>query len=432
MSANPLLLRNFNILSVVITTADPENPSRKLSVQLDKSSVLQFEYREGIMNSFIQVTLQIADTTNQLTDVLVGMETVELVVQDNLTGVKYEFNQDSMNGPLYVYQIHDKIVSDNVKIVVLELCRKDALESAQQRICKKYNAIPAADLVREVLGGYLQTTKSFENVSPSLNKLSFIPPNSRPLDILVWARNKYVSKDQKTVASGGGYASAGYFFWETYNGYNFLSMDSIPKKDPLPYTYTTGRGLGAEDEVYLLNAPKFPKAVNMMQDFDRGFYSGTIDFFDTVNCEVYSESYNLKENFPKWNKVAENNELPQLYNEVLDNRPTRTMSVSFNDDLFLEPGSEKNTDSKMLFKETITQSVQRMGVFTNSILTASIYGNMAINAGEILNIEFLDSNGHLDNTYSGRYVIFDLTHLYSLKENKLNTQLTLVRDSFGA
>ena len=152
MSANPLLLRNFNILSLVITTSDPENPSRKLSVQLDKGSVMQFEYREGIMNSFIQVTLQIADTTNQLTDVLVGMETVELIVQDNLTGVKYEFNQDSMNGPLYVYQIHDKIVSDNVKIVVLELCRKDALESAQQRICKKYNAIPAADLVREVLG----------------------------------------------------------------------------------------------------------------------------------------------------------------------------------------------------------------------------------------------------------------------------------------
>lgn len=432
MSSNPLLLRNFNILSVAITTADPENPNKKLGVQLDKGSVLQFEYREGIMNSFIQVTLQIADTTNQLTDVLVGMEKVELVVQDALTNIKYEFTQGSINGPLYVYQIHDKVVSDNIKVVVLELCRKDALESSLQRICKKYNSIPAADLVKEVLGGYLKTTKPYTNVSPSLNKLSFIPPNARPYEILVWCRNKYIAKDQKTVASGGGYASAGYFFWETYKGYNFVSMDSIAKQNTLPYTYNTGRGLGGEDEVYLLNSPQFPKAVNMIQDFDRGFYSGTIDFFDTVNCEVYSESYSLKENFPKWTKVAENNELPQLYNEVLDNRPTRTMSVSFNDDLFLEPGSEKNTDSKMLFKETITQSVQRMGVFTNSILTASIYGNMAINAGEILNIEFLDSNGQLDRTYSGRYVIFDLMHLYSSKEDKLKTQLTLVRDSFGA
>ena len=168
-----------------------------------------------------------------------------------------------------------------------------------------------------------------------------------------------------------------------------------------------------------------------MADFDRGFFSGTIDFFDTVNCEVLSESYTLKENFSKWTKVGENNTLPQLYSEVLDDRPTRTMAVSYNDDLFLEPGSEKNTESKMLFKETISQSIQRMGVFSNTILNANIYGNMAINAGDIINIEFSGADGKVDKTYSGRYVIFDLIHLFSKGDDKLTTRLTLVRDSFG-
>lgn len=431
MSA-PLLLKNFRILGVSITFAEVDDPQNKNRVFIDKSSILQFEYREGLLNQFISVTLQIGDTTNQLSDVLVGMEKVELIVQDNLTNVKYEFTEESMNGPLYVYQIHDKQVIDTGKVVVLELCRKDALESAQQRVCKKYNAVPASDLVQDILGNFLKTKKQYlDNVSSSLNKLTFVPPMSRPYDILVWCRNKYISKDQKTTAAGGKYVSAGYLFWETYKGYYFKSIDSIAGQPESDFTYTSGTGLSGTDEVFRLNSPEFPKAVNMMADFDRGFFSGTVDFFDTVNCEVISEPYTLKENYPKWKKVAENNELPQLYSDVLDDRPTRTMAVSYNDDLFLEPGSEKNTESKMLFKETISQSIQRMGVFSNTVLTANVYGNMAINAGDVINIEFSNANGKVDKTYSGRYVIFDLTHLFSKIEDKLTTRLTLVRDSFG-
>jgi hypothetical protein len=72
-----------------------------------------------------------------------------------------------------------------------------------------------------------------------------------------------------------------------------------------------------------------------------------------------------------------------------------------------------------------------MGVFSNTILTANVYGNMAINAGEVINIEFSSADGKVDKTYSGRYVIFDLTHIFSKSEDKLTTKLTLVRDSFG-
>ena len=430
--ASPLLLKNFRILGVQLTFADPESPSSKKTTLIDKSSVLQFEYREGLLNQFVSVTLQIADTTSQLTDVLVGMEQVELVVEDYATNVKYEFREGTPNGPLYVYQIHDKQVMDTGKVLVLELCRKDALESAQQRICKKYNAIPAADLVQDILGNVLKTTKQYvENISSSLNKLTFIPPMSRPYDILVWCRNKYIAKDQKTTASGGSYASAGYLFWETYKGYYFKSIDAIAGQEATQFTYTTGTGLSGSDEVYRLNSPDFPKAVNMMMDFDRGFFSGTVDFFDTVNCEVVSQPYTLKENYEKWTKVGENSSLPQLYSDVLDDRPTRTMALSYNDDLFLEPGSEQNTESKMLFKETVSQSIQRMGVFSNTILTANVYGNMAINAGDIINVEFSSADGKVDKTYSGRYVIFDLIHLFSKREDKLTTRLTLVRDSFG-
>jgi len=432
MAVAPLILKNFRIESVAVTYAKTDSPENKTKVFIDKGSILQFEYREGLLNQFLSVTLQIADTTSQLTDVLVGMEKFEIIVTENTHNLKYEFTEDSSNGPLYAYHIHDKQVIDTGKIIVVELCRKDAILSAQERVCKKYTSVAATDLVQDILGNTLQTKKPYsQNVSESVNKLTFIPPMSRPYDVLIWARNKFIGKDQKTSSSGGKFVSAGYLFWETYRSYYFKSIDAIAAQKDVVFTYSTGTGLGGVDEVYRLNNPQFPKAVDMFNDFDRGFFSGTVEFFDTVNCEVVTQKYTLKENYAKWTKIGESSSLPQLYSEVLDDRPTRTMAVSYNDDLFLEPGSEKNTESKMLFKETISQSIQRMGVFSNTIMTARVDGNMAINAGNVLEVEFTAQDGSIDKTYSGRYIIFSLTHLFSKHEDKLNTDLVLVRDSFG-
>ena len=301
----------------------------------------------------------------------------------------------------------------------------------QKRVCKKYTSIKAEDLVEDILKTTLGTKKA-RSVSKSTNKLTFVPPNSRPYDVLVWSRNKYFAGDQKNVASGGSYVSAGYMFWETYNQYNFKSVDSIAGQTTEKQIYSTGSGTGGDDEYYTIRDPSFPKSVDMMNDFNRGFYSGKIEFFDTVNCEIVESKYTLKDNFSKWTTVAKNSSLPSLYSDVLSEESTRTMALSFNDDLFLESANEKNTESKMLFKETVSQSIQRMGVFTSQIMQGRVYGNMRLNAGDILNIEFLNSNGDLDKTYSGRYVIFDLLHIYSSGDKiKLKTDLTLVRDSFG-
>lgn len=429
--AGPLLQENFRLESVAVKRADPNNPNNKILTYLDKSSVIQFEYREGLVDKFLKVTLQIADSNNSLSDQLVGMEEFQLVFNDLAHNVKYEFTEDSTNGPLYVFQIHDKIIADTTKILVLELCRVDAIKAMQERVCKKYTSVKAVKLVDDILKKVLGTKKQC-NVTESSNGLTFIPPQSRPYDVLVWCRNKYIGTDQKTVASGGEYTSAGYFFWETYSSYNFKSVDSIAGQTTEKQIYTTGSGVGGEDEYYKIRDPSFPKTVDMMTDFNRGFYSGKIEFFDTVSCEIIEKDYTLKDNFPKWTKVGKNSTLPSLYSDVLNQKPTRTLALSYNDDLFLEPGSEVNTNSKMLFKETVTQSVQRMGVFTSQIMQGRVYGNMGLNAGDIVSVEFLDADGRVDRNYSGRYVIFDLLHIYSSgSEVKLKTDLTLVRDSFG-
>jgi len=400
--------------------------------RVDSGSVIGFEYNEGILQKYVTVTLTIADTTNLISQALYGLEKVNLKVRDKIFNQVFDFSSSSTNGQLQVYEIHDKKVIDTVKIFTLELCRVDAIINGQTRICKKYSGVKASQLASDILGGEIQTKKSLKTTE-SLNSLTFVPPSSRPYEILVWARNKYFDGEQKNTSSGGQYTSAGYFFYETYDEYNFVSIDSLAAKRDEKFNYYSGTGLGGSDEVYRMSHVAFPTNLNLMQNFDKGFYAGRIDFFDVVNCEVGTATYNIGSNYKTWTKLGEQSDLPELYKKELAEKPTRVMTVSFNDDLFLESG-EQQTDKKMLFLQTVAQSISRFGVFTSQVININIVGNMALRAGDLLRLDLKDSDGKIDKTYSGRYIIAELQHLFNRSESdgQFRSNVTLVRDSFGA
>ena len=429
--SNLLQNTNFEIKSIVLTTTG----RTPVTYALDRSVVTQFEYTEGLYNQFLKVTLQIADTTNAISDQLFGMEEIEIVVKDLIHGITYDFKKGSKNGPLYVYQIHSKMIVDTGKVLVLELCRKDAIISMQERYGLPIENAKSDQLASIILKNVLQTEKPID-VERSRNPLTFVPPLSRPYDILVWARTKYFSESQQSTDSKGKYTSAGYLFWETYDKYSYKSVDSLCDQKQKINTYTAGTGVGGLDEYYKVQDLKFPQTLDMIDNFNRGFYSGTAYFFDTVNCEVDIVDYKLEDNYRAWKKLGDMDQLPQLNNKVYTGKPTRTVAVTYNKDLFLESNKDSNYSkirdyAGIDFVDTVIQSISRMGVFTGQILTGTVMGNMRLSAGSIVEIEFQDPFGGIDKNHSGRYIIFELKHIYNRSRDQLKTQFTLVRDSFG-
>ena len=423
---DPLQVENFEIKEAWITP----HTSKAKRVAIDTSAIKQFEYTEGLMQKFLQVTLQIEDSTSSLFEAIYGMEKIELIVEDKFSDVSLEFTESSENGPLFVYEVHTKEVTDTIKSFVLELCREDAMNNAVTRIGKKYTSISAQELVKDVIEKELGSTKpiALENISDSYNKITFIPPNSKPYELLVWTRNKFISMDQKSSKSGGSNVSAGYFFWEGYDTYNFQSFDSLAVQGGQAASYSTGDGSGGMDEAFRLRSINFPKTLNMFENFDKGFFSGEIDFFDVVDCEVDTYRYNIKDNYQKWEKVAEQEDLPDLYKAALSDVSTRTMTVAYTKDLFLG-SNEDNTKDKLMFLETVGQAVSRYGIFTSQVLTASCMSNLELRAGNIISIEIYGADGEVDKNQSGRYIVFELRHIGA--DSKMKTNLSLVRDSFG-
>ena len=424
--SDPLQTDSFEIESAFIHPHEGKTEK----VAIDANSIKQFEYSEGLMQKYVTVTLQIEDSTASLFESIFGMEEIELVVFDKFSDKKLEFTRESANGSLFIYEVHSKDVTDTVKTFVLELCREDALNNAVTRIGKKYTSVSAMELVKDVIEKELKSKKpiALENISDSYNKITFIPPNSKPYEILVWTRNKFISVDQKSTKTGGANCSAGYFFWEGYDTYNFQSFDSLAQQKQKAAAYSTGDGSGGMDEAFRLQGVQFPKTLNIMENFDQGFYSGEIDFFDITDCEVDTYRYNIKDNYAKWEKVAAQKDLPVLYKEALSDVSTRTMTVAYTKDLFLG-SNEDNTNDKLMFLETVGQAVSRFGVFTSQVLTASCMSNLELRAGNIISIEIYGADGEVDKNQSGRYILFELRHIGT--GANMRTNLTLVRDSFG-
>lgn len=436
----PYQIKNFTINSVAVRFHDGS------SAYIDKGSILQLEYREGLFDKFLTVTLHIMDTTSLISNALVGMEMFEVVFTDNQNGVKFEFTSNSTNGSLYAYNVHSKSILDTGKSFVVELCRQDAILSMQKRVCKKYTNVSSDELLKDIIGGELGGSKKPVVSTKSINKITFVPPSSRPLDVLIWARNKFIGDDQKTTQSKGKYTSAGFLFYETYRSYNYVSVDTIAGQTGHKVTLTTGTGTNSNQDAFRIENPTFQNTIDMVQNFDRGFYSGQIEFFDIVNCTMSTEKYSLKELYPTWKKIGSSDYLPSMnstamsedLNTVAAESPavhskyaTRNMMVSYNTDLFAGSGENEDED-KQIFKQTVLQSVSRLGIFMSQVLTVTCtIGNMDLHAADPVFIEFFDSTGNLDKNHSGRYIIADLTHLYTRSEDKLKTYLTLVRDSFG-
>jgi len=150
-SNQPYINTNFSIGNVSVTL----NDGRPISIS--PRQIGQLEYREGLLAKFLTVTISLGDTTSGLTDLIQGMEKFQLEFTDNLRKITYKFTDNSDNGPLYVYRIHNKQVIDNIKTVVIELCRSDAIVSMQKRVCKKYTNVDAETVVGDIITRELNT-----------------------------------------------------------------------------------------------------------------------------------------------------------------------------------------------------------------------------------------------------------------------------------
>ena len=409
---------------------------------------VQIMYYESILQDSIKVDYIFADAGNTVKKKsvieglpLVGTEDFELIFEDNQE-VKLEFGASNKN-TLIVNKITPTVADDGGKeIVTLNLVSEEFIrnEEGKSRINVRMNGL-ISDHIESILENFLITEKDITDIEKTANSYNFIGNNKKPYYTMNWLSKFGVPAG----GSGQEGKTAGYFFWETSEGFHFKSIDSLfsKKENPLKKKFiftATDDSLGIPEgfdgkilEVEQDNRIDYQNKIMM------GAFGTKLVVFNPFDCFYEQVEQKAKdteagttgggEALPVFNKKFDDPSLPDNFTRttfmLID---TGTLPSGDNKEQV-----DKNEKPNFESQKVLNQGIRRYNQFFSQQMTITIGGDFSLHAGDAIFVDVPSIKAETDDERNevsgGRYVIADLCHYVSTKETY--TKLNLVRDSFG-
>ena len=410
--------------------------------------IVNFSYFENVLSPMVTAQALIVNTGNVVRDddgdvssvynglPINGGEKVSIKIPATGEGPGIEFTEQNDN-ELYVASITNVLIDAERESFTLNLVSREAITNETSRIGKKFPSTePISDSVKEIIKNYLLSDKDVD-IDETQNPYGFIGNMKKPFTTLTWLATKSVPGNVS-----GGSATAGYFFFETYLGYHFRSIDSLISQDPFPVEYTYSPGIvDTQDPMKDFKILDFSTMRNqkLIENLEKGAYCTYRMYFNPVDSTFttpqqgefkvsqYSKNMeNLGRDFeillPPVNKTKKS----------LGNVPSRYMTG------VLDFGILEKKEAKSLKKNADpmdyhSQAMMRYNTIFTQILSATIPLNTQLTAGTIIKLNFAkitaDKTKVRDDEQSGLYMIKELVHYYDNKGSF--TKLKLIRDTMG-
>ena len=400
-------------------------------------------YYESILQDSIRATVTFVDSGNAINNKtaldglpIVGQEKVQIKFEDN--------NKQELSLTLYVNKVTPMTDDTTKSMVQLDLTSKEFILNEKVRLNTRFDG-KISDHIRKILTdkNYLATQKNVD-IEETSNNYNFIGNNRKPYYAMNWLSKKAISSQNQKKGD-----SAGYFFYETSEGFKFKSIDGLlaqEKKKSIIYNQSPdsrGDNLPSGYDVKALDYEK-DNRVDVQEKLQMGAYSTRTILFDPFNCyyEVITENAKDKEQSLKlggkelpvlnkeFNREGDNKEFSRTQYMLLDKGTLPTGSGTGKSQEQLSKSKDENFEPKNI----LNQAIRRYNQLYASKSTITIAGDFSLHAGDVV---FLDApelqtdtkNDDVNKESGGLYIIADLCHYISPKETY--TKLNLVRDSFG-
>jgi hypothetical protein len=411
-----------------------KNQSKNVSVA---GGTIRLMYYESILQDSIKATITFADTGNSIDNKtvieglpMVGQEKVFLKFRDN--------NEQTLDLVLYINKVTPLADDTTKSMVQIDLASKEFIMNEKVRLNTRFDG-KISDHIRKILTdqSYLGTEKNVD-IEETSNNYNFIGNNKKPYYAMNWLSKRAVPN--LPDAKGN---TAGYFFFETSEGFKFKSIDSMlsqEKKKSIIYNQTPdsrGANIPAGYDVKALDYSK-DNRVDVQEKLKMGAFSTRTVLFDPFTCYYEVITPNAKEK-EKSLKLA-GKELPVLNPEF--NKEGANKDFSRTTYMLLDKGTlpvgdtkqqiEKSREENFEPKNILNQAIMRYNQLYSIKTTITIPGDFSLHAGDAVFIdapELAPETKEVSKENGGLYIIADLCHYISPKETY--TKLNLVRDSFG-
>ena len=408
---------------------------------------VQIMYYESILQDSVKVDFIFADAGNSVDGKsvmeglpLVGTEDFELTFEDNQK-VKLEFGAANKN-TLIINKVTPTLANAGKEIVTLNLVSEEFIrnEEGASHINVRLDG-KISDHITNILENFLITEKDITDIEETSNNYNFVGNNKKPYYTMNWLSKFGVP------AGGEGEPgkSAGYFFWETSEGFHFRSIDSLFSKEKNPvkkkYIFNSSDDSKGIPEGYdgKILKQETDNRIDYQNKLMMGAYGTKLVVFNPFDCfyevvpqtaEETEEGTTLGgEKLPVFNKKFKNPSAEQNFTRttfmLVD---TGTLPSGDNKEQV-----DKNEEPNFEAEQVLNQGIRRYNQLFSQQVTVTIGGDFELHAGDAIFVDTpsvkAETDGEKNEETGGKYIIADLCHYVSSKETY--TKMVLVRDSVG-
>lgn len=404
--------------------------------------VIKFQYFESILNDTIQTELTYIDSGGAVDGKtvldglpLVGGEKSQFIIEDN---------QGTTLGPIALYA--DVILphSDDThaQLVSIVSVSKEKLSNDKVRLYEKFKG-KISEAVKKILtdANYLGTEKNITGIDDTFEEeYNFMGNAKKPFYTINWLSKKAVPSVSGEASASG--KTAGFFFWETSEGYHFKSIDTLLGQEPkkkIIFNDTPDDCGKAVPPGYDVKALSFSKN-NAQTASDKqkvGARDTRIVTFNPFNGLYKVTTPNSGETEDSittaGKKLASQN--PELIRPGLNKNFSRT-TYAITDTGSLPSGNteqqlQKSKDENLKVEKVLNQSIMRYNQFFSFKAEVVIPGDFSLHAGDAVYVDTpqltTEETSEVNEQSGGLYIITELCHFLDI--NGTYTKLLLVRDS---
>ena len=410
----------------IYTTLSIDN-GKKAPIDLsgaDSAKTLSVDYYESLYSPMITVNLINVDdgesTVGDKGDLGTVKDNLPIVGQEQVS-IKIESKSGILDLTKYPLIVNGAPTAkqDMLKQVVFlplvsqhEFLNRDL--PIRKKLKGKINQI-VASLLKE-----LKVSKERIDIEETLNMDAIIGRSKTPYDLII-------SLAKKAIPHTNG--DPGYFFYETQDGLNFKSIDSLIKQEPKETYFYEGVLKSNSDNDHndfkILTSPTFKKDQDVLSALRSGTYKARIITTNPLTHEITERFVNLspKESLGKTseNKDPSNkNNAIRTYHHLLDIGS-------------MDPDVGYDDENNPFTWEA--KSAMRYDLLHSQVVDIQVPCNVNLRAGDVIecNFEKITKSEKVEEIYnqqqSGNYLILHLCHHFD--PLKSYTSLTLARDTYG-
>ena len=402
------------------------------------NSILSVDYFEDILEPSIYVMANCINKYGLVNALPIrGGEKVEIEIETGSGEFKF-LGGDSLR----VYKVAGQEGARFSEGFLLYITTQERLNNEVSRCYRKYTG-KISESVKEVLTNDLMSTKFLdENIEETANAYMWMGSMRKPFKVLEWLCPKSLSSrggesdpDPNGSVNEEAKGTMGFFFYENKEGFNFKSIDklteligSATEESVFRYNYSGQVIKSAEfANRFKIISYVFDRNIDLRASLRFGMFINHTYLYNIDDNEVTVYNYNIKEEVG--NKKMTKQDGLSVSDDLLG-YPSR-IHVRMTDNGIMSPKGGEETSGRG--PADIAKSNARYNLMFTQGLNILVPCNVSLKIGDVIHCEFTEMDSGTsrepDKQISGRYLIRELRHHFSSKQN--TTSLKLMRDSYG-